>query len=62
MVVKLGSDTGTVIIPSNMGAEKLRKIDGPLRDPNGWRIRTDDELQVMCGKANSVTTIKVRRL
>jgi len=41
--------------------KRLRKIHGPVRDPNGWRVRTNDELQVMCGKPNTVT-IKVRRL
>jgi len=41
--------------------KRLRKIHGPVRDPNGWRVRTNDELQVMCGKPNSVT-IKLRRL
>jgi hypothetical protein len=34
----------------------------PITDPNGWRIRTNDELQVMYRKRNIATTIKVRRL
>jgi hypothetical protein len=42
--------------------EILRKIYGSIKDPVGWRIRTNDELQVMCRKTNTVTTIKVRRL
>jgi hypothetical protein len=29
---------------------------------NGWRIGTNDELQVVCRKPNIVTTVKVRRL
>jgi hypothetical protein len=40
----------------------LRNIYGPIEDQNGWRIRTNDELQVMYRKPNIVTTIKVRRL
>jgi hypothetical protein len=40
----------------------LRNIYGPIKDQNGWRIRTNDELQVMCRKPNIVTTIKVRKL
>jgi hypothetical protein len=40
----------------------IRNICGPIKDQNGWRIRTNDELQVMCRKSNIVTTIQVRRL
>jgi hypothetical protein len=40
----------------------LRKIYGPIKDRNGWRIRTNDKLQVIYRKPNIVTTIKVRRL
>jgi hypothetical protein len=40
----------------------LRKIYGLVEDQNGWRIRTNDELQVMYRKPNVVTTMKVRRL
>jgi hypothetical protein len=40
----------------------LRKTYGPVKDRNGWRIRTNDELQVMYIKPNIVTTIKVSRL
>jgi hypothetical protein len=40
----------------------LRKIYGPVKDQNGWRIQTNDELQTMYKKPNIVTTIKVRRL
>ena len=39
----------------------LRKICGPIKDQNGWRIRTN-ELQVVYRKRNIVTTITVRRL
>jgi hypothetical protein len=40
----------------------LRKIYGSIKDQNGWRIRTNDELQVVYRKPNIVITIKVRRL
>jgi hypothetical protein len=40
----------------------LRKIYGPIKDQNGRRIPTNDELQVMYKKPNIVTTIKLRRL
>jgi hypothetical protein len=40
----------------------LRKIYGPIKDRNGWRMRTNDELQVMHRKPSIVTTIKVKRL
>jgi hypothetical protein len=33
----------------------LRKIYGPVKDQNGWRIRNNDELQVMYRKTNIVT-------
>jgi hypothetical protein len=39
----------------------LRKIYGPITDQNGWRIRINDEFQVLCIKPNIVTTITVRR-
>jgi hypothetical protein len=39
-----------------MGTENTKK------DPNAWRIRTNDELQVLYRKQNIVTTIMVRRL
>jgi hypothetical protein len=35
---------------------------GPIKDQNGWTIRTNDELQVMYRKPNIVATVKVRRL
>jgi hypothetical protein len=45
-----------------MGAENSKeRICGPIKDQNAWRIRTNDELQVMCRKPSTVTTIKVRR-
>jgi hypothetical protein len=40
----------------------LRKVYGPKRDTNGWRIRTNKELQDQCRSADIVTSIKVRRL
>jgi hypothetical protein len=33
-----------------------------VEDQNGWRIRTNDELQVMYRKPNIVTTVNLRRL
>jgi hypothetical protein len=38
----------------------LRSLYGPKRDANGWRIRTNKELQYR--SADIVTSIKVRRL
>ena len=38
----------------------IRKIYGPTKDQNGWRIH--DELQAMYRKPNTVTTVEVRRL
>jgi hypothetical protein len=39
----------------------LRKISGPIKDQNGWRIRTNDELQVTHRKPNIVTRIKSQK-
>jgi hypothetical protein len=39
----------------------LRKIYGPVKHQIGWRIQTNDEVQVVCRKPNIVTTIKVIR-
>jgi hypothetical protein len=39
----------------------LKKIQNYLGE-NGWRIRPNDELQVVYRKPNIVTTIKARRL
>ena len=38
----------------------LRKVYGPIEGQNGWRIRTNDDLQVTYSKENIVTTIKER--
>jgi hypothetical protein len=40
----------------------LRNIQRSAKGQNGRRIRTNDELQVMCRKPNIVTTLNVRRL
>jgi hypothetical protein len=40
----------------------LRKVYGPKRDTNVWRIRTNKELQDKYRCANIVTSIKVRQL
>jgi hypothetical protein len=50
-------------LTTNMWQRKIqRKIYGPIKDQNLWRIWTNDELQVMYRKPNILTTIKVRRL
>jgi hypothetical protein len=38
----------------------VREIYGPIKDQNGRKIVTNDELQVMYRKLNIVTTIKAR--
>jgi hypothetical protein len=40
----------------------LRKVYSLKRDTNGWRIRTNKELQDQYRSADIVTSIKVRRL
>jgi hypothetical protein len=40
----------------------LRKVHGPKRDTNGWRIRKNKELQYQNISADIVTSIKLRRL
>jgi hypothetical protein len=40
----------------------LRKIHGPVKHQNGWRIQIKNELQVRYRKPNNITTIKVTRL
>jgi hypothetical protein len=40
----------------------LRKMYSAIKDQNGWRIQTNDELQVMYRKPNIATTLKVRRM
>ena len=40
----------------------LRKLHGPIKHQNGWRIQTNNESQVMYRTPNNVTTIKVRTL
>ena len=37
------------------------KTCGSLKDHNGWRSQTNDEIHVMYRKLNIVTTVKVRR-
>jgi hypothetical protein len=39
----------------------LRKVYGTKKDTNGWRIRTNKELQDQNRSADIVTSIKVRR-
>jgi hypothetical protein len=45
-----------------MGWKILCKIYAPKKDQNGCRIRTNDDLQVMCRKTKIVTTVNIRRL
>lgn len=40
----------------------LRKIHGPIKHQNGWRIQTNNESQAMHRTPNNVTTMKVRTL
>jgi hypothetical protein len=40
----------------------LRRLYGPKRDTNGWRIRTNKELQDQYRSTDIVTSINVRRL
>jgi hypothetical protein len=44
-----------------MGAENT-KICGPTKGQNSWRIRADDELQVVCAKPTVLAIVNVRRL
>jgi hypothetical protein len=39
----------------------ILKTCGSLKDQNSWKIRTNDEIQVMYRKLNIVTKVKVRR-
>jgi hypothetical protein len=40
----------------------LRKIYGPVKDQENWRIRTDSELDTLTGGVNIVHYIKAQRL
>jgi len=40
----------------------IRKIHGPIKHQNDWRIQINNESQVMYRTPNNVTTIKVRTL
>ena len=40
----------------------LRKIFGPVHERDGWRIRTDHELNNLIGGANIVRFIEAQRL
>jgi hypothetical protein len=40
----------------------LKKYMALIKDQNGWRICTNDELQALYREPNIVTTIKVRSL
>jgi len=45
-----------------MEAENATKYVWPKKNENGWRICSNDELQVIYRKPNIVTTITARRL
>ena len=54
----------TVTLPPGVNPIAVDKyisisIYGPIKDPTGWRVRTNDELQVLYIKPNTVTTIQV---
>jgi hypothetical protein len=40
----------------------LRKIYGPFKDQDNWRIRTNSELETLTGGVNIVRCIKAQRL
>jgi hypothetical protein len=40
----------------------LRKIYGPVKDRDNWRIRTNSELDTLTGGVNIVRYIKAQRL
>jgi hypothetical protein len=40
----------------------LKKIFGPIRDADGWRIRTLHELNKLIGGANMLRSIKAQTL
>jgi hypothetical protein len=40
----------------------LRKMSGPIKDQNGRRSRTNDDLHVLYRNPHIATTITVRRL
>jgi hypothetical protein len=40
----------------------LRKIYGPVKDQDNWRIRTNSELDTLTGGVNIVRYIKAQRL
>jgi hypothetical protein len=44
-----------------MGVEN-GNVRGPMKDQNGWKIRTKDELQVTYGKPNINNKIKMTRM
>jgi hypothetical protein len=46
----------------SMGKKDLKEGVWPERNTNGWRIRTNKELQDQYRSADTVTVIKVRRL
>ena len=64
-IVLYGCETWavTVQVKSSLemwGQNVLSKMQGPVKDQYGQRIRSNDELQFMCRKPNIVTTRKVR--
>jgi hypothetical protein len=40
----------------------LRKIYGPVKDRDNWRIRTNSELDTLSGRMNTVRYIKAQRI
>ena len=58
MVVKCGNDRAMKSSLKTWKQKILRKVYGPIKDQNGCRIRTTDELQVTYRNPNIVTIIK----
>jgi len=47
---------------TNFQRRNLRKIFGPVQERDGWRIRTNPELNKLIGGVNRVRFIKAQRL
>jgi hypothetical protein len=46
----MGNESANETIPQNMGAENTKGDKWPNKNSNGWRNRTNDELQLMWRK------------
>ena len=61
VTISEGNTHSSLSLRSAIECCKILKTCGSLKDQNGWRIRTNDEIQVMSRKPNIVPTVKVRR-